>query len=340
MPLTDRFGREITYLRISVTDRCNLRCHYCMPETPVHVERSEVLTFEEIDRLVGVAVELGWRKVRLTGGEPLVRRDLVDLVQRLSRHKQPGPDGRRLHQLVMTTNGILLDRFAGPLARAGLDRVNVSLDTLHSERFRDITRYDKLGQVLAGVEAAVDAGLTPVKINTVLIRGVTDEEAFDFVEMARKSPLDIRFIEYMPFAGNGWSLDKVLPSDELRTLISARYPLEPLDAPPDGGPARTYAAPGWAGRVSFISPITDGGFCARCNRVRLTSEGKLRGCLLNENEIDFRSALRSGASDDDLAALFRHAIRIKPEEHPFHEQIRQGVGAGPVDGRGMHRIGG
>jgi len=340
MPLLDPFSREITYLRISVTDRCNLRCNYCMPESPIHVERSEVLTFEEIDRLVGVAIALGWRKVRLTGGEPLVRRNVVELVKLLSRHRTPDAAGNRLRELVMTSNGILLGRFAKQLAAAGLDRVNVSLDTLRPERFRSITRYDKLDDVMAGVEAAIEAGLTPVKINTVLIRGVTDEEAFDFVELARTRPLDIRFIEFMPFAGNGWRLEQVLPSDELRGMISARYPLEPREAPADGGPARTFGGTGWKGTVSFISPISDGSFCSRCNRVRLTSEGKLRGCLLNENEIDFRSALRRGGDDDELAALFRLAIGLKPEEHPFHEQIREGVAGAAEDGRGMHRIGG
>jgi cyclic pyranopterin phosphate synthase len=340
MPLIDPFSREITYLRISVTDRCNLRCNYCMPESPLHVDRSEVLTFEEIDRLVGVAVALGWRKVRLTGGEPLVRRNVVELVRLLSRHRAPDPAGNRLRELVMTSNGILLARFAKQLAAAGLDRVNVSLDTLRPERFRSITRHDKLEEVMAGVEAALAAGLTPLKINTVLIRGVTDEEAFDFVELARTRPLDIRFIEFMPFGGNGWSLDQVLPSDELKGMISARDALTPAEAPPDGGPARTFRGAGWAGTVSFISPITDGDFCARCNRVRLTSEGRLRGCLLNENEVDFRSVLRRGADDEELAGLFRFAIGRKPEEHPFHEQIRAGVDAAPDGGRGMHRIGG
>ncbi len=352
MPLVDLFQREITYLRISVTDRCNLRCNYCMPEQAYHVEREEVLSFEEIDRLVGVAVSLGWRKVRLTGGEPLVRKDVVELVRLLARHKSgngggPGPDpgngrngGPRLHQLVMTSNGILLARHARALAGAGLDRVNVSLDTLDAARFREITAFDRLPQVLEGIEAAVEAGLTPVKINTVLIRGTTEDELPGFVEMARTRPLDIRFIEYMPFAGNRWSLDQVLPSAEIRRRVEAGYPLTPVQEPADGGPARTFSAPGWRGSVSFISPITDRAFCTRCNRVRLTSEGKLRGCLLNENEIDFREAMRSGAGDAALDQLFRKAIGLKPEEHPFHTQIREGIPVGPVEGRGMYRIGG
>lgn len=339
MSLVDPFGREITYLRISVTDRCNLKCTYCMPESPLHVEREEVLSFEEIDRLVGVAVSLGWRKVRLTGGEPLVRKDCVELVRLLARRKRTG-NGNRLHELVMTSNAILLGRFAGRLAEAGLDRVNVSLDTLIAERFRLITGYDKHTEVMDGIEAAVETGLTPVKINTVLIRGSTEDEFLDFVDMARNRPVDVRFIEFMPFAGNAWSPDKVLPSGDLKKKLEAEHVIRPLDAPRDGGPARTFTGDGWQGSVSFISPMSDRAFCSRCNRVRMTSEGKLRGCLLNENEMDFRAAIRSGATDDDLARIFRKAIRLKPEEHPFHESMEQGEAAVPDLGRGMHRIGG
>jgi cyclic pyranopterin phosphate synthase len=340
MPLVDPFGREITYLRISVTDRCNLKCSYCMPEHPVHVEREDVLSFEEIDRLVGAAVSLGWRKVRLTGGEPMVRKDLLDLVTLLGRRKRAENGGPRLDELVMTTNAVLLARHARALAEAGLDRVNVSLDTLVRERFTEITGYDRLVQVLEGIEAAIEAGLRPVKINTVLIKGSTEDEAFDFVEMARTREVDIRFIEFMPFAENGWSLDRVLPTAELKGRIEARFPLVGLDPPPNGGPARTFTGDDWRGRISFISPISDRDFCARCNRVRLTSEGKLRGCLLNENELDFREALRAGADDADLAAMLRRAVREKPEEHPYHGQIREGSAVGPVEGRGMYRIGG
>jgi cyclic pyranopterin phosphate synthase len=340
MPLVDPFNREITYLRISVTDRCNLRCTYCMPDHPLHAEREEVLSFEEIDRLVGVAVALGWKKVRLTGGEPLARRDFVHLVELLGRRKRGENGGPRLHQLVMTTNAVLLARQAHELHAAGLDRVNISLDTRIRERFQRITGQDKLEEVLAGIEAAVDAGLHPVKLNTVLIKGSTEDELFDFVEMARTRPLDIRFIEFMPFGGNGWSMAQVLPSAEIRAAIEARYPLTPVDPPRDGGPAQTFTASGWAGRVSFISPISDRAFCTRCNRVRLTSEGKLRGCLLNENEMDFRLAMRQGVDDEGLAELFRRAIGLKPEEHPYHHEIREGIAVGPVEGRGMHRIGG
>jgi cyclic pyranopterin phosphate synthase len=340
MALIDPFGREITYLRISVTDRCNLKCNYCMPMEPRHTEREEVLTFEEIDRLVGVAVSLGWRKVRLTGGEPLVRKDLTRLVEMLGRHKRSVNGGPRLEQLVMTSNAILLSRFARDLRKAGLDRVNVSLDTLRRDRFLRITGYDKLQDVREGIEAAARARLAPVKLNTVLIRGSTEDELMEFVELARSRSIDVRFIEFMPFAGNEWSLDKVVPSQELKDRVRTRFALRPLDPPRDGGPARTLAGPGWAGTVSFISPISDREFCRRCNRVRLTAVGKLRGCLLDEDENDFRAALRAGVSDAELADLFRRALEKKIEAHPYHEQIRSGSPVGAVEGRGMHRIGG
>jgi GTP 3',8-cyclase len=340
MPLIDPFGRTITYLRISVTDRCNLRCTYCMPDHPLHVEREDVLGFEELDRLVKVAVSLGWKKIRLTGGEPLVRKNVVELVRMLARHKTPASDGARLAELVMSTNGVLLDRHADALADAGLDRVNVSLDTLDPVRFRKITGYDRFHEVMAGLKAAEAAGLQPLKINVVLVRGETESEFFDFVELARTRPWHLRFIEFMPFAGNAWSREKVLPSHELRERLAERFALQAVDPDPHGGPAKTVTAPEWQGTVSFISPMSDRSFCTRCNRVRLTSEGLLRGCLLNENEIDFRAVMRGGADDRDLAMLFRKAIGLKPEEHPYHHALLEGELVGPVDGRSMHRIGG
>jgi len=340
MTLIDPFGRPITYLRISVTDRCNLRCSYCMPDHPHHEGREAVLRFEELDRLVKVAVALGWKKVRLTGGEPLVRKDVVELVRMLARHKVSASDGSRLEQLVMSTNAVLLDRYAEDLAKAGLDRVNVSLDTLDPDRFRKITGYDRFAEVMAGLRAAEAAGLSPLKLNVVLVRGETESEFFDFVDLARTRPWHLRFIEFMPFAGNGWSRERVLPSGELRDRLGARYALQAVDPDAHGGPAKTVTSAGWLGTVSFISPMSDRAFCTRCNRVRLTSEGRLRGCLLNENEIDFRAVMRSGADDDQLAMLFRKAIGQKPEEHPYHRALLEGELVGPVDGRSMHRIGG
>jgi GTP 3',8-cyclase len=340
VPLIDPFGRPITYLRISVTDRCNLRCTYCMPDHPHHVEREEVLRFEELDRLVKVAVELGWRKVRLTGGEPLVRKDVVELVRLLAHHKSRPAENGRLEELVMSTNGVLLARHAPALREAGLDRVNVSLDTLDSRRFHKITGYDRMAEVMSGLEAAEASGLRPIKVNVVLVRGETESEFFDFIDLAITRAWDLRFIEFMPFAGNGWSRDKVLPSGELRERLGRRFDLQAVEPGAHGGPAKTVTAPGWRGSVSFISPISDRSFCTRCNRVRLTSEGLLRGCLLNENEIDFRAPLRRGADDRELAILFRKAIGLKPEEHPYHRALYEGELVGPVDGRSMHRIGG
>ena len=340
MSLIDPFGRSITYLRISVTDRCNLRCSYCMPDHPLHAGREAVLRFEELDRLVRVAVSLGWKKVRLTGGEPLVRKDVVELVGMLARYKVSAGNGSRLEELVMSTNGVLLDRYAEGLAKAGLDRVNVSLDTLDPDRFRKITGYDRFAEVMAGLRAAEAAGLSPLKLNVVLVRGETESEFFDFVDLARTRPWHLRFIEFMPFAGNGWSRERVLPSGELRDRLGARYALQAVDPDAHGGPAKTVTSAGWLGTVSFISPMSDRAFCTRCNRVRLTSEGRLRGCLLNENEIDFRAVMRSGADDDQLAMLFRKAIGQKPEEHPYHRALLEGELVGPVDGRSMHRIGG
>jgi cyclic pyranopterin phosphate synthase len=339
MSLQDPFGRAITYLRISVTDRCNLRCAYCMPRSPAHVEREDVLTFEEIDRLVRVALDLGWKKVRLTGGEPLVRKNCVELIRTLARHKHPGTENR-LRALVMTSNGLLLSRFAAELKDAGLDRVNVSLDTLVRERFRRITGFDRLLQVQEGIEAAIRAGLTPVKINTVLLRGSTEDEFFDFVDLARERPIDVRFIEFMPFSGNGWTAEKVLSTDELERRLRGRHDPSPVPTQANGGPAETFAAPGWRGTISFISPLTKRSFCHDCNRVRMTSEGRLRGCLLDENEMDFRAALRGGATDRELADLFRRAVAVKPREHAFHRMLEEGAVAGPVAGRHMHRIGG
>jgi cyclic pyranopterin phosphate synthase len=311
-----------------------------MPDHPFHVEREDVLRFEELDRLIKVAVSLGWKKVRLTGGEPLVRKNIVELVRMLARHKVPAAGGSGLTELVMSTNAVLLDRHADALAHAGLDRVNVSLDTLDPVRFKKITGYDRFHDVMSGLKAAEAAGLKPLKINVVLIRGETESEFFDFVELARTRPWHLRFIEFMPFTGNGWSRDKVLPSGHLRERLAQRFALQAVDPDAHGGPAKTVTSPGWPGTVSFISPMSDRSFCTRCNRVRLTSEGLLRGCLMNENEIDFRAAIRGGADDRELAMLFRKAILVKPEEHPYHRALLDGELVGPVDGRSMHRIGG
>jgi len=325
---SDTYGRPIEYLRVSVTDRCNLRCVYCMPEEgvpPLHHE--EVLRYEEIVRIVRVAVELGFVHVRLTGGEPLVRKGIVDLVRELARI--PGLD-----DLSMTTNGTLLARYAEPLARAGLRRVNISLDTLRPDRFRRITRWGRLEDVLEGRQAALAAGLRPVKINTVVVRGLNDDEVVDLARLTLQPDWHIRFIEVMPLGeGANWSGDGVVPSVEIHRRIEAALgPLTAVRGEAGAGPARYYRLPGAKGTLGFISPITEH-FCRACNRLRLTSDGRLLPCLLSDVAIDLRTPLREGADDETLREVFRRAIVAKPRGHHLAED------ALPTH-RPMSRIGG
>lgn len=312
----DAYDRPIQYLRVSVTDRCNLRCVYCMPEEGVaKLSRQDVLRNEEIVRIVRIAVETGFAHIRLTGGEPLVRKGIVDLVAELARI--PGLD-----DLSMTTNGILLRQYAAPLARAGLRRINISLDTLRPERFRQITRWGNLEDVLAGREAALAAGLRPVKINMVVIRGLNDDEVVDMARMTLQPDWHIRFIEVMPVgAGVYWSGDGVVSSMEIRARIEeALGPLTPIPAEAGIGPARYYRLPGAAGTVGFISAITEH-FCRFCNRLRLTSDGRLLPCLLSNATIDLRTPLRHGATDEELRALFMQAVIAKPRGHTLAEGV-------------------
>ena len=320
LPCADRMGRAITYLRVSVTDRCNLRCVYCMPAEGLPLqEHADILRYEEIARLVSIAAELGIRRVRLTGGEPLARRGLTDLVRMLA-----GIPG--VQDLSMTTNGSLLARYAAPLAEAGLTRVNISLDTLRPDRFRQITRCGELAETLAGIEAARHAGLEPVKVNMVVMRGLNDDEV---VEMARRSleqGWNVRFIEVMPLGeGAHWSGDGYVPIDEVRQAIEqALGSLEPAELA-GNGPARYYRwahAPD-AGTIGFISPISDH-FCAYCNRLRLTADGKLLPCLFGKQELDLRAALRQGADDAALRDLFREAIAAKPRGHDAPDHVAPG----------------
>ena len=330
MPHQDDFGRAINYLRVSVTDRCNLRCVYCMPSTGVDKQpHGDILRYEEIALIVRAAAELGLRKVRLTGGEPLARLGLPDLVRMLAAI--PGID-----DLSMTTNGTMLARHAQALAAAGLQRVNISLDTLRPERFAQITRHGRLDDVWAGMAAARAAGLAPIKLNMVVVRGLNDDE---IVDMARRTISDgwhVRYIELMPIGANvEWAGDGGVPTAEVRSRIEAA--LGPLQAAGDGspagnGPARYYRLPGAAGTVGFIAAMSDH-FCRACNRLRLTADGRLRPCLMSDEELDLRPALRAGA---DLAAvqdLLLQAIRRKPERH--HLDLAQ-----PPHGRMMSEIGG
>ncbi|HYU56764.1 MAG TPA: GTP 3',8-cyclase MoaA [Actinomycetota bacterium] len=309
LPLVDTFGRVASDLRVSLTDRCNLRCTYCMPaEGLPWLARDEHLAAAEIERLVRLFVALGVREVKLTGGEPTARRDLVEVVQRL-RAIDPPLD------LSMTTNGVLLDRLAAPLRAAGLDRVTVSCDSLLAHRFAEMTRRDALARVRAGLAAAEAAGFAPIKLNCVVIRGTNDEEVLDFALLARETGWEVRFIEYMPLdAERAWERSKVVPAAEIRATIEAAHALSP--AGPDGPhPAAVFRfADGAPGAVGFIATVTEP-FCDTCNRLRLTADGALRACLFALEESDLRGPLRAGAADADLEALIRAAVAGKWSGH-------------------------
>lgn len=308
--LVDPFDRQVTYLRLSVTDRCNFRCTYCMAEDMEFLPKSRILSLEEMHRLASRFVALGIRKIRLTGGEPLVRNGIVELVQSLS-----ALDG--LDELAMTTNGALLPELATPLKQAGLDRLNISLDSLNPERFKQMTRTGDLQTVLAGIKAAADAGFRQTKINSVILAGVNQDEVLDLAEFALTSQMDISFIEEMPL-GEIDSHDRAesqMQSQWLIDQLSQKYELLP-SAETTGGPSRYYRVSGQQGKIGFISPISQN-FCAQCNRVRLTTEGRLLLCLGNEHSVDLKQLVRQGATDDELDSAIHQAIAIKPERHYF-----------------------
>jgi cyclic pyranopterin phosphate synthase len=318
-PLSDAFNRPITYLRISVTDRCNLRCVYCMPEAGLPwIAKSEILTYEEIVYIVEAAAKVGVRSIRLTGGEPLIRRDVATLVRRIAR--VPGID-----DISLSTNALLLADQARDLRDAGLTRVNISLDTLQEERFFAIARRPGLDRVLAGIDAAIAEGMTPVKLNCVVMRGQNDDEIGAFAELTRARPIHVRFIEVMPVEENlGMQADSYVAASEILARINALGDLRPVAGPGGNGPARYYAFDGAAGSVGVISPLSHD-YCETCNRVRLGADGRLRLCLFGDYEIDLRTPVRDGASHDDLAAIFRGAMYIKPERH--HLELGQTASA-------------
>lgn len=313
--VVDQFGRHIRYLRISLTDRCNLRCVYCMPEQMVFMPREELLTDDEIVRLARLFAELGFDKIRLTGGEPTVRPHLVELVARMAA--LPG-----IREISMTTNGLRLKALAEPLARAGLKRVNVSLDTLDPEKFRRITRWGRLEEVWEGILAAEAAGLTPIKLNAVVVRGYNDQDIVDLAALTLTRPWQVRFIEVMPFADVAPFAQQAVVStaEMIRTLEGEFGALEPMNDGRLDGEARVYRIRGALGTVGFISPVSEP-FCAQCNRVRLTAEGRLRLCLLRDDEVDLRGPLRGSASDEELKALIRSAIWRKPWGHGLPEGV-------------------
>ncbi len=354
--LIDPLGRRIDYLRVSVTDRCNFRCVYCMPEEGFPaLPKDEYLRADETARLVRVAASLGMRKLRLTGGEPLLNKGLADIARAARKSG--------MEDVSITTNGHLLAEQARTLKEAGVTRVNVSLDTLREDRFVAIARRGSLTTVMEGIREAMDAGLGPVKVNAVAMRGVNDDEAADFAAWTQRAPVHVRFIELMPLR---WSLDEgpSLPAfnahgsagllqirqapgsmlgdaqmrrmavgvDEIRARIEAVHgPLESAEVRTNG-PARSFRLPGAPGTVGFISQISDD-LCAGCNRLRLTHDGHLRPCLLSDGELDLRTPIREGATDEDLRNLFRHVVARKPARHYLHEGQR-------AHGRGMSQIGG
>ncbi len=321
--LVDPFNRRITYLRVSVTDRCDLRCVYCMPERMTFLPRKDVLSFEELERLIGAFVKRGVRKVRLTGGEPLVRRDILTLIRHLGAQV-----GDALDELTLTTNGVLLSRYADDLVKAGVKRINVSLDTLDAETFERITRRPQLPAVLDGIAAAQAAGLK-VKINTVAMRHDNAADIPDMVAWAHERGLDMSLIEVMPMGEiDEDRLDQYIPLTEIKDALAARWTLTP-DAHRTGGPSRYVRVAETGGRLGFISPLTNN-FCDGCNRVRLTCTGKLYMCLGQNDEMDFRSLMRAGASDADLDAAILTAIGQKPKGHDFLIEKRGASPAVPI----------
>ncbi|HBG47862.1 MAG TPA: GTP 3',8-cyclase MoaA [Deltaproteobacteria bacterium] len=316
-PLVDAYERKIEYLRLSVTDRCNLRCVYCMPPEGIELaEPKNILRYEEMLRLARIAAANGVKKIRVTGGEPLVRKGIVEFLHEIA--DIPG-----IEDLSLTTNGVLLKEYARSLKEAGLNRVNVSLDSLKRDRFIKMTRGDNLQQVLDGLDEALKVGLTPVKINMVVIKGFNDDEIVDFALLSRTRPFHVRYIEYMPFnTQEGWQRDKCLTAREIKEIIEAAAgPLEPVsDQTGAGGPARRFRFKGAPGEVGLISPVSEH-FCGSCNRLRLTSDGKLRTCLFSDNEVDLRTPLRDGSSDEEIVRILQEAVREKPKGHTINENI-------------------
>lgn len=314
-PLKDQFERKIDYIRISVTDRCNLRCIYCMPSEGVRfIEHREILRYEEILRIVRIATKYGISKVRVTGGEPLVRRDLVSFIKSLS--EIPG-----IEDISLTTNGVLLKLYAEDLFKAGLQRINVSLDSLDPLKYERITRGNHLSDVWEGIEEAERAGLRPVKINTVPIRGFNDDEILDFARLTIEKPIGVRFIEFMPIGAREiWDEKKFVSTDEIKEKIRSLGDLTPVNSDRQAGPARSYRLPGSLGSIGFISPISNH-FCSSCNRLRLTADGKLRPCLFSESEIDLKNPMRDGCDDLEIERLLSLAVHIKPREHRIWERM-------------------
>lgn len=326
--MRDSYGRDINYLRVSVTDRCNLRCRYCMPREGVnHLEHHEILSLEEIARLARISAALGIRKVRLTGGEPLVRKNLVGLVQYIAEINE-------IDDIALTSNGMLFSRYAEALQRAGLNRVNFSLDTLKEDRYLHITRQGDLKSAKDAIFRALELDLQPVKINMVVIKGFNDDEVLEFANLAYYHPFHVRFIEFMPIGDLAfWQDEKVCTMDQIKQRIDFEYDLVAAPEIRGNGPARSFRIKGGLGSLGFISPLSNH-FCSLCNRLRLTADGKLRVCLHNKLELDLKQPLREGAGDEELKELMIRGIEAKPLRH----QMDQGWGS--MNQRKMFQIGG
>lgn len=326
--LQDNFGRIIDYLRLSITDRCNLRCRYCMPESGVEaLQHHDILSYEELLQISRIAISLGVRKLRITGGEPLVRRGLAGFIRQL---RALDPD----LELALTTNGLLLAEMAAELKDAGLNRLNVSLDSLKPERFREMTRRDGLAAVLAGLQRAAAVGFSPIKINMVPIRSVNDDEIEAFATLARDNPWEIRFIEYMPVSeGLDYGPAQRVSASEIVTRLQTLGRIETVDAAPGAGPANCYRIAGYRGQLGII-PAVSQHFCGECNRLRLTADGRLRPCLFSSEEIDLRTCLREGAGEEEIRDLLLQATGNKPSGH------RIGSADFTPASRRMHGIGG
>lgn len=319
LPLIDSFGRLHNNLRISVTDRCNIRCFYCMPaEDIAFMDKAELLSFEEIERFVRIVVPLGVNKLRLTGGEPLVRQELYKLVAKLSAIPE-------IQDIGLTTNGLLLKEQAADLYQAGLRRINISLDALSAEKFKRFTRRDGFDRVMSGIDAARSAGFDPIKINAVSVRGLTEDEIVPFGKFARETGIEVRFIEYMPLdADSRWERGKVLFAHEIVEALSASIlPLVPVDLAKNStsatptGPATDFIFEDGVGMIGFIASVSQP-FCMNCNRIRLTADGKLRNCLFSLDETDLRSLLRGDASDEQIVAAIRASVAAKKEGHEIN----------------------
>ncbi len=326
--MIDIHGRTIDYLRISVTDRCNLRCRYCMPEEGIEDQgHSRMLSLEQIYRLVKVASEAGISKVRLTGGEPLVRKNISTLIEKIANLSG-------IEDVSLTTNGILFPEMADDLRKAGLNRVNISLDTLNDEKYQYITRKGRLDHAMQAVHKALELNMDPVKVNVVVIKGFNDDEIVDFARLAYQLPVHVRFIEFMPIGDLDFhTKDKVLSIDSVKQIIGQEYKLLNVVNVKGYGPAKYVQIKGGLGSLGFISPLSDH-FCNECNRMRVTADGKLRGCLYDKSEIDLRLALYNNCNDEQLRTLFRRAILMKPVQHQMLD------GWGKDNSRKMYQIGG